>query len=266
MTETVLITGANRGVGLAMARAYTAQSCHVIATARDPAAADDLIELVRGNPGRVRLEKLDLENFTEIDQLAQSFSGWSIDVLIANGALTRGPPDRFGATDYDHWARSFKINAMAQSRLAEAFAPHVATSRRKIMFFVSSRVGARSFGGVVGYMSSKHALNFVVFHIADALKDKGVIAVAAHPGHVSTRAANFRGALTADESAAAQMKIIARQTLEDSGKFFDPDGSELQLITRQTNPNAFGAMSPANMAALRSELSAGVHIGSTNRS
>lgn len=266
MTETVLITGANRGVGLALARAYAARGCRVIATARTPAAADELIGLVKDHPGRVRVERLDLEQFDDIDALARSLANRPIDILLANGALTAGPADRFGATDYDHWARAFKVNAMAQLRLAEAFAPHISASRRKIMYFVSSRMGARTFGGVVGYMSSKHALNFVVFHVADCLKDNQVIAVAAHPGHVATRAANFRGALTAEQSAAAQMAIIDRLTLTDSGKFFDPDGSELQLITRQLNPNAFGAMTAADNATLRGELGDGREISSTHRS
>jgi NAD(P)-dependent dehydrogenase (short-subunit alcohol dehydrogenase family) len=254
MTGTVLITGANRGIGLALARAYAGQGWSVIATARDPAAADDLLTLVRAHPARVRIEKLDLENFSDIDALAAGFAGRPIDVLLANGALTGGPADRFGATDYDHWVRSFKVNAMAQLRLAEAFADSVTASRRKVMFFVSSRMGVRTFGGVVGYMSSKHALNFVVFHVADCLKEQGVIAVAAHPGHVATRAARYRGALTPEESAAALITIIARLMPADSGKFFDPDGSELQLITRQMNPNAFGAMTAGDNATLRGEL------------
>lgn len=262
MSPTVLITGANRGVGLALAQHYAGEGYHVIATARDPAAAIALIDLVRAHPTRVRLEKLDLENFTDIDALASSFAGRPIDILLANGALTGGPADIFGQTDYDHWARAFKVNAMAQLRLAEAFASHVAASTRKVMFFISSRKGARVFGGVVGYMSSKHALNYVVFHIAHALRDKGVIAVAAHPGHVSTRAANFRGALTPADSATALAKIISRLTPADTAKFFDPDGSELQLITRQMNPNAFGAMSAADNATLTGELAAGRSLGS----
>ncbi len=265
MSSTVLITGANRGVGLALTQRYASDGWRVIATARDPAAATELIDLVRALPARVRLEKLDLENFADIDSLAASFVGQPIDVLLANGALTGGPADTFGQTDYEHWARAFKVNAMAQLRLAEAFAPHVAASRRRVMFFVSSRKGARVFGGVVGYMSSKHALNYVVFHIAHALRDKGVIAVAAHPGHVSTRAANFRGALTPTESADALSKIIARLTPADTAKFFDPDGSELQLITRQMNPNAFGAMSAADNATLTNELASGRKLGSADQ-
>lgn len=261
MTSTVLITGANRGVGLAFAQKYAADGWRVIATARDPAGAGELIDLVCAHPTRVRLEKLDLENFAEINSLAASFAGQPIDVLLANGALTGGPADTFGQTDYDHWARAFRINTMAQLRLAEAFAPHIVASARKVMFFVSSRKGARVFGGVVGYMSSKAALNFVVFHVAHALKDKGVIAVATHPGHVATRGANHRGALTPEQSADALMKIIARLTPTDTAKFFDPDGSELQLITRQMNPNAFGAMSAADNATLSNELAAGHKLG-----
>ena len=251
--STVLITGANRGVGLALVEAYRADGWDVIATTRAPDPEDELHTLA-ARDDHVAILPLDLEQFDQIEALGKALAAKPIDVLFANGALTGGAIDTFGEVDYANWERMFRVNCMAQMRLAEVLADNVSASTHKKMMFVSSRVGARAMGGYVGYMSAKHALNYVTYSLSTALAQQGVTVAACHPGHVATRAARYRGALTPEECAACLKKVVDEMTMEDTGSFFDPDGSKLQLVTRQMNPDAFGAMSQKDSATLHAEF------------
>jgi NAD(P)-dependent dehydrogenase (short-subunit alcohol dehydrogenase family) len=176
---TVFITGASRGVGAA-----------------------ELDAVGRGQAGS-RIEKLPLDvgNFSAIEALAQKLTNRSIDVLLMNAAATGGVAEAFGATDYAAWDRYHRINTQAPMRLAECFAPHVAASQRKIMFAISSRVGARPLYGFVGYRASKSALNQVVFQLSLVLAARDIACACAHPGWVQTRATGNTGVLTPAESA-----------------------------------------------------------------
>ena len=251
--NTILITGANRGVGLALVQAYRADGWDVIATTRQPDHEDELHGLAATDP-QLSILPLDLEQFDQIDALGKALAAKPLDVLFANGALTGGSIDTFGEVDYDNWMRMFRVNCMAQMRLAEVLTDNLVASEQKKIMFVSSRSGARAMTGYVGYMSAKHALNFVTHNVSAVLKDRGVTVAACHPGHVATRAARFRGALTPEESAACLKKVVDEMTLEDTGSFYDPDGSKLQLITRQMNPDAFGAMSQKDKDTLHDEF------------
>jgi NAD(P)-dependent dehydrogenase (short-subunit alcohol dehydrogenase family) len=237
---TALVTGANRGLGLAFAQALVAQGWVVFATARLPETADELASTVP----RERILPLDLEAPETIAALKHRLGTQPIDLLLSNGALTVTPADEFGTVDYGFWERAFRINTMGPMRLAEAFVENVAASERKIMFFISSRMGAAPRPGTIGYRASKSALNQVVLQIALATKSRGIVAAAAHPGYVASRPTGYRGALSPQQSAAALLAIIDRLTPNDSGAFFDPDGTTLPIVTRQENPNAFGAKAP----------------------
>lgn len=229
---TALITGAARGLGLGLARRYLDAGWEVIATMRDTSAAP-IAALRAGHASRLSVEQLDLADFESIDACAQRLRGRRIDVLIGNAAATRVSDRGFGNTDYDDWATMMRVNTFAQLRLAEAFVEHVAASRRRIMFYVSSRVGADPPPGLIAYRSSKSALNQVVFQLSLLLGGRGVCVACAHPGFVQTDATGGRGSFTVEESAGRLFSLIDRLQLADSGKFFEPDGSELPIVTRQ---------------------------------
>ncbi|MFO1455061.1 MAG: SDR family oxidoreductase [Steroidobacteraceae bacterium] len=230
-----LITGANRGLGLAFARAYVARGWQVIASARRPEGAGLLLELASQADGRLRVETLDIANFSAIETLAERLSNQPIDVLINNAALTGGPLGSFGHVDYARWGEAFRINAMAPMKMMECFADAVAASGRKVIFNLSSRIGANPFFGYLEYFSSKSALNMVVKQASIALEPRGVIVVAAHPGWVGTEATAAQGKapLTPEAAAAFLIKIIDELTVAQTGSFFDPDGSTLPLVTQQ---------------------------------
>ena len=236
---TVLITGANRGLGLAFAQGYAARGWRTIAAIRGPIEGA-LAGLVEAHG--VETVPLDLADFGSIDALGARLDGVAIDYLIGNAALTGGPLGTFGQTDYPRFEACLRINTMAPFRLAEVLAPHVAASDRKVMFFIGSRLGAHPFFGYSGYVISKTGLNQVVKQISLALEPQGVIAAACHPGWVGTEATAEHGLapLTPTMSAEMLMKIIDRLTIRDTGSFFDPDGSVLPLVTQQTEQRFYG--------------------------
>lgn len=236
---TALVTGANRGLGLAFVEALVKRGWLVFATAREQQTAEDLAALVP----RERLLPLDLGDANSIAALKANVRDVPLDLMLNNGALTVTPPDEFGACDFDFWERAFRINTIGPMRLAESLVENVAASDKKIMFFISSRMGATPKPGTIGYRATKSALNQVVLQIALATRGRGIIAACAHPGYVATRPTGYQGALTPAESATALLTIIERLTPADSGSFFDPDGSTLPIVTQQRNPNAFGAKS-----------------------
>ncbi len=238
---TALITGAARGLGLGLARRFLDAGWDVIAAVRDTSAAP-LVALRSGHEDRLSVERLDLSDFGSIDACARSIGERPIDVLIGNAAATSVSDRGFGQTDYDDWAAMMRVNTFAQLRLAEAFGDHVARSQRRIMYFVSSRVGPEPAPGLIAYRSSKSALNQVVLQLALLLRERGVCVACGHPGFVQTDATRGRGTFTVEESSGRLFSLIERLQLADSGKFFEPDGSELPIVTRQTNPHAAGGV------------------------
>lgn len=241
---TALVTGANRGLGLAFVEALTMGGWRVFGTAREPQAASELAAVLP--PARIL--PLDVGEAESIAALKKTLGATPLDLMLNNGALTVTPPDEFGSCDYAFWERAFRINTIGPMRMAEALVENVAASEKKIMFFISSRMGAAPKPGTIGYRATKSALNQVVLQIALATRAHGIIAACAHPGYVATRPTGYKGAFTPAESAAALLAVIERLRPEDSGSFFDPDGSTLPIVTRQTNANAFGAKQIAGSA------------------
>lgn len=236
-----LITGSARNLGLAFVRHYADRGWRVFATCRDARNADALKAMAAASHGRITVHDMDISDATAVRRLASDLAGQSIDLLVNNAGFAgngrMGVP--FGNTDYGDWLKVFQVNTIGPMMVSEAFAAHVAASDRKIIFTISSRIGPKPTYGVVAYRAAKSALNQVVKQLAIGLAHRGVIAVAAHPGWVQNDKTVGQAALTPDQSVAMLAKIIERLTPADSGKFFDPDGSELPLITQQTAPKPY---------------------------
>ena len=245
-TPTVLITGANRGLGLGFARVYLEDGWRVIAAVRDPDGADDLKTLGNNHDDRLSIYAMDLADFESIETLAEELHGTPIDLLLANAARTANPMGNFGETDYDAWFDAFKVNCMAQMKLAEAFVAHVEAGDQKKMYFVSSRIGAQPPAGLVLFRSSKSALNQVVMQLSLMLGPRGIAVACGHPGFVKSKSTMSMGVFEPEESAGYLKKIIDGLTVEIAGQFFEPDGSTLPIVTRQMNPKAFGAKDPGD--------------------
>ena len=179
---TILITGANRGIGLEFVRQYRAQGDRVLAVVRDSGEATEAKAL------GADIHPLDLRDVAGITALAETLSGEAIDVLIANAGIYEGRDVTLDQTDPAWWLDAFRINAMAPLLLARAFLPHVRRGTQRKLVAISSRFASMSYNKVPGhyaYRTSKAALNAGWNGLAVEVPD--VIAVLISPGHVRTR-------------------------------------------------------------------------------
>jgi NAD(P)-dependent dehydrogenase (short-subunit alcohol dehydrogenase family) len=214
---TVLITGANRGLGLEFARQYSADGCDVVATARE--SSPELDEL------GVRVETLDMSDLAAVASFCERLD--SLDMLIAN-AGTYGPKAVRSAEDGQGWLETFAVNTVAPYLLARSVLPLVTRAEGKLIA-ITSRMGSiedNSSGGYIAYRSSKTALNSAWRNLAIGTDDKVVCAVL-HPGWVQTRMGGSSAPLSPEDSVCRMRNVIEDLDAGDSGHFFSYDGSEI---------------------------------------
>ncbi|RMD62229.1 MAG: SDR family oxidoreductase [Alphaproteobacteria bacterium] len=226
---TVLLTGANRGIGLEFARSFAADGWRVIACCRNPDKARDLKALAATAPEQISVRRLDVTDGLKVASLARELADVAIDVLL-NNAGVYGPRTGFGETDYDAWLPVFAVNTLAPMRMAERFVEHVARSERRLIVNISSRMGSiteNTTGGAYIYRSSKAALNMVGKSLAIDLAERGIAVVAFHPGWVQTDMGGPNAQITVAESVAGMRRLIDRLTIDDSGRFYAYDGREI---------------------------------------
>jgi NAD(P)-dependent dehydrogenase (short-subunit alcohol dehydrogenase family) len=212
---TVLITGANRGIGLEFARQYKADGWNVIATARQSSPELDALG--------VTVKPLDL---ADADAVAGFSIDGSLDLFIAN-AGTNHPMNTEGAENARAWQTMMIVNAIAPYQLGRALLPRMAEGGK--MIAISSGMGSigDNGGSWVPYRTSKAALNMAWSSLALEAKPRGVACVLLSPGWVKTDMGGAGAEITPEESVSAMRELIDRLTIDDSGKFLRRDGSEL---------------------------------------
>jgi len=226
--NTLLITGANRGIGLEFCKQYAAAGWRVLACCRDPRKADALNKLAARYPDLIELHALDVADHAQIDQLARAMSDETIDLLINNAGIYPAADKRgFGHIDYAEWMAAFNINTMAPLKMAEAFVERIARSKLKLIVTLTSKMGSmedNTSGGSYLYRSSKAAANMVVKSLAVDLKEKGITSVAFNPGWVKTDMGGPNAMIPVEQSVSDMRKVIAGLTPADTGKFIGHDG------------------------------------------
>jgi NAD(P)-dependent dehydrogenase (short-subunit alcohol dehydrogenase family) len=234
-TPTVLITGTNRGIGLALAAHYAARGWKVIATAREPAQAAELKAVAARYPKLV-IEPLDVTHNDEVLALAQKYQGQPIDVLINNaGLLGERDKQSFGKTlDYATFADVLRVNSYAPLFISQAFMGNVLAGEQKKIVAITSALAsitdAARFGGLPFYRMSKAALNMGMRTLQAEVRSKGIRIAILSPGAVETRMlrqSGFNGeGMNPAASAASLVKII--DNLGDSdAKFIQYNGDIL---------------------------------------
>lgn len=221
--RTVLVTGANRGLGLEFARQLHEAGAEVIGTARRPGAADELQAL------GVRVEQLDVADPASVAALAKTLEGTSIDVLLNNAGIFI---HRGGFEDEDpaDVLRVLDVNTVGPLRVTQALMPHLRAGNRKLIMNMSSGLGSianNGRGNMAAYRSSKSALNMLTMTMAMELKDEGFICVAMSPGWVKTDMGGDNAQLTPAESISGMLGVLAPLQPEDTGKYLGYDGQEL---------------------------------------
>ena len=223
---TVLVTGANRGIGLEFAKSFANDGWRVHACTRNLEKARDL----RALDGEVVCHKLDVTNGLKVASLAREIAQEPIDVLI-NNAGVYGPRTGFGETNYDEWADVLQVNTLAPLRMVERFVGLVEKSTHKTVVNISSRMGSISdntSGGAYIYRSSKAALNMVTKSLANDLAGRGIKAICFHPGWVQTDMGGDSASISPAAAVSGMRQVIAGLTPADSGKFFNYDGTPLE--------------------------------------
>jgi NAD(P)-dependent dehydrogenase (short-subunit alcohol dehydrogenase family) len=211
----VLITGANRGLGLEFARQYKEAGWDVVATARQSSPELEALSVV---------ETLDMQDLDAVERFGDRLD--RLDLLIAN-AGTYGPREVTTADEAREWAETFVVNTIAPYLLAQSVLPLVEASSGKLIA-VSTKMGSiedNTSGGFLAYRSSKAALNAAWRNLAIEAHTRGVIAAMLHPGWVQTRMGGASAPLEPEESIAGMRKVIEGLTLDQSGGFFSYDGT-----------------------------------------
>ena len=228
MSENVLITGANRGIGLEFARFYGARGARVFACCRHPESAPELAALAAGSEGRIQIQPLDVTKPSHLANLKAVLNNTPIDILLSNAGIYGQTDASFGNTDVDAWLETFRVNTIAPVKLAEALVENVAMSERRVMGFLSSKMGSiddNGSGGSYVYRTSKTALNMAVKSMAVDLASRGIAVAALHPGWVLTDMGGPNAEIDTKTSVAGMAEVLDTLTPDGSGRFYEYDGS-----------------------------------------
>jgi NAD(P)-dependent dehydrogenase (short-subunit alcohol dehydrogenase family) len=214
---TILITGANRGIGLEFARQYSEDGWKVIATARQSSAELDGLD--------VEVEVLDLSDADAVEAFPGKIDR-SLDLFIAN-AGTNHPMNTDGAQNARDWEAMMMVNAIAPYQLGKALLPRMTGGGK--MIALSSGMGsiAENSGGWIPYRTSKAALNMAWNCLALEARSRGISCVLFSPGWVKTRMGGSGAEITSQESVSAMRRLVDRLTIDDTGKFMRRSGSEI---------------------------------------
>ena len=217
--KTAVITGANRGIGLALAKEYLAQDWNVIAICRS--ASDELL----ATKAKI-ISGIDVTDAGAVASLPGLLNDTTIDLLINNAGIFQN--ESLGSIDYSSIAQQFVVNAEAPLRVTETLLDQLAPNAK--IAFITSRMGSiadNTSGAYYGYRMSKAALNAAAMSLTRDLKPRGIAIAILHPGYVQTAMVNFGGDITPNESARGLSQRIAELTLENSGGFWHSNGTQL---------------------------------------
>jgi NAD(P)-dependent dehydrogenase (short-subunit alcohol dehydrogenase family) len=230
MPDRILVTGANRGIGLELVHQYLADGAEVIAACRDPERAPALNDLAGRTGGRLTVQPLEVTNSAHIANLRAVVGSGPLDILFNNAGVYGQKNGGFGRTDAGIWIETFRINVIAPMQIMEALADAVAAGRRRLIVNMTSKMGSmadNSSGGSYVYRSSKAALNAITRSAAVDLAERGIIVIAMHPGWVQTEMGGPHALISAAQSVSGIRRVLDRLTIADSGRFYGYDGKEI---------------------------------------
>ncbi|MBY5948894.1 SDR family oxidoreductase [Photobacterium rosenbergii] len=228
--STVLITGANRGLGLEFVRQYTKKGWQVLAACRSPERATELNELAKQQTG-IELLALDVTKESDINALAQQLNGQAIDHLVLNAGVLGDDCATLGGMTQAKWLEVLTINTVAPALLIQSLRDNVAASEHKTIIGISTRVasiGDNSSGNMYSYRTSKAALNQILVSAAQNLREQEVKTLAIHPGWVQTDMGGEKATFTPAQSVSGIINVAEKLTLEESGSFRVFDGTSIE--------------------------------------
>ena len=225
----IVVTGANRGLGLGLATAYAGRGDDVWATAREPGGARELQALAKQFAGRVHVHALDVRDDAQVSAFAAALGDAGVDVLINNAGIAGKWSTSLQTFDAEEALRCFDTNALGAIRVTRALLPNLRAARGKIINMTSlmGSLADNGSGRGYAYRMSKAALNMATRNIAHEAKGFGGIAVALHPGWVKTEMGGEGAPEEIVDAIARITKLIERLKPEDAGRFWHAKGNEL---------------------------------------
>lgn len=221
--KTVLITGANRGLGLEFAKQYQEENWKVIACCRNPEAANELAQLDVG------IRKLDVSDLDSINPFANSLEGQPIDLLINNAAIhDHSIEPGFEGIETERWVEGFKTNAIAPVLLTQALLPNLQASENPVAATMGSQAGCLTLydtGGLYLYRTSKAAAHSAAVILANDLKPHNIPYVCIRPGHTKTDMGRASAVYEIDDSVRLMRQVLAKVDMSQTGQFLDRTGS-----------------------------------------
>lgn len=217
--NTILITGANRGIGLEYCRQYKDKGDSVIAVCRTPSPELEglSVEII---------SDIDVSNEMSVYDLGEQLEGKRINIAINNAGIMQN--ETIDKLDINSIRKQFEVNTIGPLLVTKALLPHMANPSKLIL--MTSRMGSiadNTSGGKYGYRMSKAALNMAGVSLSYDLKDKGIAVAILHPGYVKTDMTNNSGNITAEESVNGLIEQINNLTIDNSGTFWHSDGQVL---------------------------------------
>jgi NAD(P)-dependent dehydrogenase (short-subunit alcohol dehydrogenase family) len=226
---TILITGANRGIGLEFVRQYAKDGATLIACCRDPSKAAELNKIAGASSGKIRVIALDVASTSSIDALARDLKGTALDIVINNAGISGPRQQGADAIDPEGWLETFRVNAVAPVLVAQALRENLKKGHDKKLVAITSFMGstANHGGGMYAYRSSKAALNNAMRGLSREWSSDGIAIAILHPGWVRTDMGGKGAPVAPEDSVAGLRKQIAALSSATSGRFVDYTGAEL---------------------------------------
>lgn len=226
---TVLITGANRGIGLEFVKHYLGRGERVVATYRDKTSSKELIQM---NEDHDNLETLNLDVSSDksLNDFPNQLGDQTIDIFINNAGVFGPRNSTFNNVDEKNWIPALRINAIAPLLLTQLIVDNLRKSSLKKLIYITSKMGSiddNKGGGSYVYRSSKTALNAVVKSISVDLANEGMCVALLHPGWVRTDMGGPNGLIDTNTSVSGMIKVIDELEQRCSGRFFNYDGTEI---------------------------------------
>ena len=225
--KTILVTGANRGLGLEFVTQFLELGYKVIASSRKITNSAELIDLKNRFKSRLDIFELDLLMDDSIEKFVGLVGSKPIDIFINNAGVMGVRNLQLRDVNSESWLQVFRVNTIAPLLLTQKLLNNILLGLDKKMFYISSRVGSideNNGGALYAYRSSKTALNQVVKSLSIDLSDLGISAIALHPGWVLTEMGGPNALIETRTSVSGMISVIHEKTLEDSGRFFNYDG------------------------------------------
>jgi NAD(P)-dependent dehydrogenase (short-subunit alcohol dehydrogenase family) len=226
---TILITGANRGIGLELTEKFAEAGWQVLACCRNPADAGQLQALSERGLA-IELHALDVTDYAQMAALSDQLANRPIDILLSNAGIYGSKGAGFGEVDAEEWRQVLEVNTIAPLMLVQAFVEQVAASQQKLVAVISSKVGSiadNSSGGSYVYRSSKTAVNQVVKSLSIDLAGRDISVICLHPGWVQTEMGGPNAEIGTDESVSGLKGILQSAGRAQSGQFIEFNGDSI---------------------------------------